>query len=365
MKKSIALLLLLLAALPSYYGDELAERVRELRRIEDEIRSVEGQVKQTEARQKQTQQELSRTTNLKRRTEANVRALKLSEAVVRDSITSVNQRIDNVRNNISYLEALLNNEFEHILRLSMSSETMPRAKEQRILGEIINQTNNELLVQNGFRSLLTQDYEQHRKQFITVNRELRTQDRRNRTYDRQLRNLRTENTRLTQEQQRLQARIRKLQQDAAELEGLIARLTAATGREPTTYRFTETKILWPVRGRIIRRFGEESRGHNTSVISNGVDIAVPENTPVVAVDDGEVVFSDRFGGQGKLIIIDHKNGYFSVYAFNNDLLVNKGTKVKRGQTIARSGMTGSAAQPSLHFELRRDGRAINPLPYFE
>ena len=86
---------------------------------------------------------------------------------------------------------------------------------------------------------------------------------------------------------------------------------------------------------------------------------------MVAVDDGEVIFSDRYGGQGKLIIIDHKNGYFSLYAYNSDLVAAKGAKVKRGQTIARSGMTGSASEPSLHFELRKDGKAINPVPYFE
>lgn len=365
MKKTIVLIVLLLVSLAMYFGDELDEKVRELRRVEDEIRNTQNQVKQAETKQKQNQQELSRTANLKKRTETNIGTLQRSESVVKDSITSVNQRIDITRNSISYLESLLNVEFELLLRLNYSSEVMPRAKEARLTGSMINRTNNELLIQNGYRVILTQSYEQHRRQFISVNRELRTEDQKKRSYDRQIRSLQTENSRLTQEQQRLQNRIKKLKQDAAELESLIARLTATTGREPANYQFTQTKIMWPVRGQIIRRFGEESRGPNTSVISNGVDIAVPENTSVLAVDDGEVVFSDRFGGQGKLIIIDHKNGFFSVYAYNNDLLVNKGAKVKRGQTIARSGMTGSALQPSLHFELRRDGRAVNPLPYFE
>ena len=84
-----------------------------------------------------------------------------------------------------------------------------------------------------------------------------------------------------------------------------------------------------------------------------------------AADDGEVVFADRFGGQGNLVIIDHKNGFFTVYAYNSSILVSVGAKVKRGQTIARRGSTGSATEPSLHFELRKDGKSINPVPYLE
>ncbi|HPF09319.1 MAG TPA: M23 family metallopeptidase, partial [Candidatus Cloacimonadota bacterium] len=110
---------------------------------------------------------------------------------------------------------------------------------------------------------------------------------------------------------------------------------------------------------------QETRDYNTSVVSNGIDIAVREGTNVVAVDDGEVIFSDRYGGQGKLLIIDHKNGFFSLYAYNSDLLAARGATVKRGQVIAKSGMTGSASEASLHFELRKDGKAINPVPYFE
>jgi septal ring factor EnvC (AmiA/AmiB activator) len=86
---------------------------------------------------------------------------------------------------------------------------------------------------------------------------------------------------------------------------------------------------------------------------------------VLAVDDGEIIFADRYGGQGKMLIIDHKNGFFSLYGYNSDLLVARGDSVTRGQVIARSGMTGSASAPSLHFELRKDGKAVNPVPYFE
>lgn len=178
-------------------------------------------------------------------------------------------------------------------------------------------------------------------------------------------NLESEKSKLNREQQQLQNQIAKLKQDAAQLESLIAQLTSKSDQSSPSYRFSSRTISWPVRGRIIRRFGEETRSYGTSVISNGIDIEVDEWTPVIAADAGEIVFAGPYGGQGKLIIIDHKNGFFTVYAYNNEILVSLGSFVKKGQTIAKSGMTGSATVPSLHFEVRKDGKAVNPLLYLD
>lgn len=149
---------------------------------------------------------------------------------------------------------------------------------------------------------------------------------------------------------------------------MVANLTSKPkpkGQEPASYKFSARNISWPLKGRIIRSYGQETRAYGTSVVCNGIDIAAPEWTGVVAADNGEVVYSGSYGGQGKLIIIDHKNGFFTVYAYNNELLVSTGSTVKKGQTIAKSGMTGSATEPSLHFEVRKDGKSVNPLSYLE
>jgi septal ring factor EnvC (AmiA/AmiB activator) len=184
-------------------------------------------------------------------------------------------------------------------------------------------------------------------------------------FQKQIANLQTQTQKLDKEKAGYEKQLTQLKKDASELESLVSRLSASGGKKVNNYKFSGKTIPWPVRGKVIRDFGEESRGGTTTVVSNGIDIAVAEGTNVTAVDDGEVVFSDRYGGQGKLIIIDHKNGFFSVYAYNNTLSVAKGAKVKKGQVIAKSGKTGSALQPSLHFELRKDGRAVNPMNYLE
>jgi murein DD-endopeptidase MepM/ murein hydrolase activator NlpD len=183
--------------------------------------------------------------------------------------------------------------------------------------------------------------------------------------DSKVRTLESEKNKLSKEQQQLQNQITKLRKDASQLESLIAQLTSQPGKEPASYKFSARTIAWPLKGRIIRSYGEETRSYGTSVVCNGIDLAAAEWTPVVAADAGEVVFSGSYGGQGKLVIIDHKNGFFTVYAYNNEILVATGSTVKKGQTIAKSGMTGSATVPSLHFEVRKDGKAVNPLAYLE
>jgi len=90
---------------------------------------------------------------------------------------------------------------------------------------------------------------------------------------------------------------------------------------------------------------------------------VNENSSIKAFADGEVAFAGLFVGSGNMIIIDHKNGFHSIYSFNNTLLVIKGEYVQKGQVIALSGMTGAASEPSLRFELRRNRVAVNPVEY--
>lgn len=96
----------------------------------------------------------------------------------------------------------------------------------------------------------------------------------------------------------------------------------------------------------------------------GIDLVVPEGTPVHAACAGVVAYAgEKLRGYGRLLIVRHAAGLSTVYAHNRELLVAEGTPVQRGQLIARSGKTGRVTAPHLHFELRREGRAIDPLPF--
>lgn len=119
------------------------------------------------------------------------------------------------------------------------------------------------------------------------------------------------------------------------------------------------KLLWPVKGRLSSKFGRRgSRMHD------GIDIAAPVGTPIYAVANGEVVYSDsRMTGYGKMIIVRHGKDLFTVYAHNQRNLVKKGKRVKAGDVIARLGETGRTTGPNLHFEVRRGRVPVDPLAY--
>ena len=114
---------------------------------------------------------------------------------------------------------------------------------------------------------------------------------------------------------------------------------------------------WPVVGRVVRYFGEQ-RG---SYLNHGIGIETMEGQPVVASRQGKVVFADYLAGYYYTIILDHLDGYFSVYGFNSKLTVNLGDTVAKGAKLALAGKKGNL--PLLYFEIRRYAKAENPL-YF-
>jgi murein DD-endopeptidase MepM/ murein hydrolase activator NlpD len=119
---------------------------------------------------------------------------------------------------------------------------------------------------------------------------------------------------------------------------------------------------WPVRGRIIASFGSSLNGER----NDGINLAVPEGTPVKAAEDGVVSYAGNgFAGQGNLVLIHHSNGYSTVYAHAKDLLVKRGDQIKRGQVIAQSGQTGNVSAPQLHFEVRRGATPLDPVRFLK
>ena len=176
-----------------------------------------------------------------------------------------------------------------------------------------------------------------------------------------------------------------LGRDAKALQGLLAQLRAAaakaareaarakadaervakTSGRPVQKRVTvaSTPALkvgglgWPVSGGLLAAYGGRLPDGRRS---DGVLIAAAAGSAVRAVADGTVVFADWMTGYGNILIIDHGNGYMSLYAHNDGLLRDAGDAVKRGDAVASVGTSGGQDQPALYFELRRNGAPVNP-----
>ncbi len=117
---------------------------------------------------------------------------------------------------------------------------------------------------------------------------------------------------------------------------------------------------WPVRGRVIAGFGPKPTGQQ----NDGINLAVPEGTPIKAADDGVVAYSgNELKGYGNLVLVRHSNGLVTAYAHASELMVKRGDTIKRGQVIAKSGQTGNVTSPQLHFEVRKGTTPVDPMQY--
>jgi len=125
----------------------------------------------------------------------------------------------------------------------------------------------------------------------------------------------------------------------------------------------EARFIWPLRGRLTSLFGPRTHPiYGTPDFHTGIDLAVPEGTEVHAAAPGTVTWAGARGGYGLLVVIDHGDGYSTYYGHLSRILVHVGQFVEVGQVIALSGNTGLSTGPHLHFEIRKFGEPINPLP---
>jgi len=118
---------------------------------------------------------------------------------------------------------------------------------------------------------------------------------------------------------------------------------------------------WPVNGRVTSEFGpRENPKDGTPEFHSGIDISAPKDSKVSVTADGIVSFAGWSKGSGNLVVVEHGFGYSTFYAHNSSLLVSVGQKVKRGDHISYSGSTGDSTGPHVHYEVRHNGKAVNP-----
>jgi len=171
--------------------------------------------------------------------------------------------------------------------------------------------------------------------------------------------------RLTEELKNQGGELKRLKSDEHQLQELVYSLQELLSDIPADvssdkpFKQLKGKLRWPTRGRLNQRFGAQ-RG-NTGLTWQGVMIAAPEGGSVRAVSQGRVAFADWMRGFGLLLIIDHGDGYMSLYGHNQALYKEVGEWVDSGEVVATLGTSGGQSESALYFELRHKGRPINPL----
>jgi murein DD-endopeptidase MepM/ murein hydrolase activator NlpD len=139
---------------------------------------------------------------------------------------------------------------------------------------------------------------------------------------------------------------------------------AAHEPEPSKTKTDVTAAMptfrWPVNGRVITAFGPKPSGQQ----NDGINVSVPEGTPIKAAEDGVVAYAgNELKTYGNLVLVRHSNGYVTAYAHASEIMVKRDDPVKRGQIIAKAGQTGNVAAPQLHFEIRKGSTPVDPAPF--
>ena len=165
--------------------------------------------------------------------------------------------------------------------------------------------------------------------------------------------------------------LKELEQAAARLQQMINDLSKQASIRPPEFpsggglASLRGRLEWPVRGELKREFGKSKhREFATEVFRNGIDIEAPFGETIHAVEKGRIVFADRLAGYGKMVIVDHGERYYTIYAHLADFSKKNGDVVRRGEPIGLVGDSDSLSGALLYFEMRKDGRSIDPLPWF-
>jgi septal ring factor EnvC (AmiA/AmiB activator) len=166
--------------------------------------------------------------------------------------------------------------------------------------------------------------------------------------------------------------LKELEQAALRLQKMIEEMSRrGVGKAPqppagTGLDAMRGELEWPVRGKVTGGFGKTKHPEfATEVFRKGIDIEARIGEEIRAVEKGRVIFAERFSGYGKMVIIDHGERYFSVYAHLSEIVKKTGDVVRRGETLGRAGDSDSLAGSKLYFEMRKDGKSIDPLPWFQ
>lgn len=179
------------------------------------------------------------------------------------------------------------------------------------------------------------------------------------------------------------AAIRGLEQAASDLQGLIGRLQqrkrSQIGRAPSpgplrapafsegqigSFASLKGRLPWPTTGTLTSTFGrQEHARYRTATFNHGIEINAPEGQKIASVSDGTTLYADWFKGYGRLIVLDHGEGYYTVYAHAAEILVKVGDRVAKGQAIGLVGNTGSVTGSQLYFEVRHRGGPQDPVAW--
>jgi murein DD-endopeptidase MepM/ murein hydrolase activator NlpD len=329
----------------------------EIKSIQSQTKDVSKQIEELDTKMDNAASELSKVENeldnLNLKINQTEKDLFEAEESLSEQEETFNQRLRVMykNGNVGYLEVLLSsgNIKDFLSRKDMiqsiaeyDKDLIKFMKEQR---DIIDEKKTELVAQRASVEVTKSKIEARKRELENVSREKELLM-----------------SKLQNDIKAFEKEYDKLNDYAKQIESKIVKL------QRNTNPYSGGKMAWPVPGhnRISSYYGYRIHPiFKTKKLHTGIDIPAPTGTAVKAAADGIVIYADWLGGYGKAVMVDHGGGIVTLYGHNSAFTVKNGATVKRGDTIAKAGSTGNSTGPHCHFEVRKNGAYVDPLPWLK
>jgi septal ring factor EnvC (AmiA/AmiB activator) len=380
----VAVLVMLVAHAVPLHAQSTAERIRaqreELERIRRERADLERQMSSLQGNVHELREEVFNLDRQREATERVIQTLDRQLAAINTDVTETTARMQGAERELATRRATLQRRLVDIYKRGplYSTEALLTA---RTFGELVARYKymHELAVHDralvGRVQLLRDQVARQRRDLVTLRQAVEDNRTDKQVEEERLARLRGErSTNLRQVQrsaQEIQDRLAALRASESRLTNVIAsieserRRSAATRpsatRESSSLRTSDLgRLDWPVDGTVLYRYGRVVNPNNTTTRWNGIGIAAATGTPVKAVAPGTVVSVGQLGTYGLTVIVQHGGGDYSVYASLNAASVIKNQAIRKGDVVGTVGVSDPELRPHLHFEIRPQGRAVDP-----
>ena len=362
----IRLLFIMLFIVILLFSQNLEEKKNQLDELQDKINSEQKLIEETEKKRQNTKQNISLEQKKKQQSAKKIQEFDQKEKSTKNALSNIKNNLTVTNSHLSDLQSICEKSFQQLAIAHCKSEVSSHYNiDGKLLSKILQITVEEMLMTENEIDLLSQNASSTIQKIDNLITSKKKEKSKKDKISKKIKSLNSEIVSCENMKNEAQRRKQNFEEEAAALNELITKLQVDVVHD-YTYKFSTEKLIWPVEGKIIRDFGEQKCGdYKVTLDNDGIDIFTDEGAEVKVVADGVVAFAGLYGGAGKLVIVDHQNGFYSLYSHNSKLLVSKGDGVQMSQIIAHSGQTGSAEKPCLHFELRKRGTPVNPMDYLE
>ncbi len=340
------------------FGQNISIKKNRLKIIKAEIEKLESLKTKTEKKAKKVKNQLGKISNIKQSNLQKAKTILKKKKISKKNMEKYLENKIKTEKQLNVIAYNFNQEFYHLYL----NKYFYKNENTFFLNSFVDKSKIDI-------DKLKINIKSYDKNFNKEKNEYKKLELKEKQYRQKIASLSHKISKLNSEKKKILGKMTDSQKEIAQLHNQVKQLSALIAHlmsknSSKSYKFSSSKLPWPVKGKIIKQFGLIKKG-KIKFQNNGVDIASNEGANIRAVDNGKIVFCEWFNSMGNLIIIDHLNGFKTIYAHCGSILISKGDDVIKGQVIGKVGISGAVNQPEIHFEIRKSGKPVNPSQYLE